>query len=118
MRLRNRGARCRVHVARSPARMSAISSTIGPGQSRRRICLAVAQSRGSAMIDDNGGFGVRLRALRLAAGISQQELAERSGMSVRAISNLERGRTRWPYRHSLKRIADSLGLTGAQREAF
>jgi tetratricopeptide (TPR) repeat protein/DNA-binding XRE family transcriptional regulator len=70
------------------------------------------------MIDDNGGFGVRLRALRLAAGISQQELAERSGMSVRAISNLERGRTRWPYRHSLKRIADSLGLTGAQREAF
>ena len=70
------------------------------------------------MIDENGGFGVRLRALRSAAGISQQELAERSGLSIRAISNLERGRTRWPYRHSLKRIADSLGLDGAEREAF
>lgn len=70
------------------------------------------------MIDDNGGIGVRLRALRAAAGISQQELAERSGLSIRAISNLERGRTRWPYRHSLKRLADSLGLTGAEREAF
>jgi transcriptional regulator with XRE-family HTH domain len=70
------------------------------------------------MVDDNGGFGGRLRALRAAAGISQQELAERSGLSIRAIGNLERGRTRWPYRHSLKRIADSLGLAGAEREAF
>ena len=70
------------------------------------------------MSEDDGVFAIRLRALRQAAGISQQELADRSGLSVRAISNLERGRTRWPYRNSLERLADSLTLAGTQREDF
>ena len=47
--------------------------------------------------------------------MSQQELAERSGLSVRAISNLERGRTRWPYPGSLHRLADALGLSDEAR---
>lgn len=70
------------------------------------------------MSEDDGVFAVRLRALRQAAGVSQQELADRSGLSVRAISNLERGRTRWPYRDSLERLADSLHLAGTQRADF
>ncbi len=64
------------------------------------------------------GFGARLRAGREAAGLSQQELAERSGLSVRAISNLERGRTQWPYRASLSRLADALGLQETARVEF
>jgi tetratricopeptide (TPR) repeat protein/transcriptional regulator with XRE-family HTH domain len=43
--------------------------------------------------------------------MSQQELAERSGLTVRMISNLEHGRTRSPYPHSLRRLADALGLS-------
>jgi hypothetical protein len=31
-------------------------------------------------------------------------------MSIRAISNTERGQARWPYRDSLARLADALGL--------
>jgi tetratricopeptide (TPR) repeat protein/DNA-binding XRE family transcriptional regulator len=70
------------------------------------------------MIDEVAGFGPRLRAYREAAGLSQQELAERAGMSVRAVSNLERGRTRWPYPDSLSRLADGLVLADAARSQF
>lgn len=70
------------------------------------------------MNDDIRAFGARLRAHRRAAGLSQQELAERAGLSIRAISNLERGRTRSPYRDSLVRLADSLSLSGGARQEF
>jgi transcriptional regulator with XRE-family HTH domain len=50
--------------------------------------------------------------------LSQQELAERSGLSVRAISDLERGRTRFPYQDSLARLAGALGLRGPARTEF
>ncbi len=67
---------------------------------------------------DVGGFGERLRACRLSAELSQQELAERSGLGLRTISDLERGRTRWPYRDSLHRLADALGLRDGARAEF
>jgi tetratricopeptide (TPR) repeat protein/transcriptional regulator with XRE-family HTH domain len=57
-----------------------------------------------------------LRRHRLASGLSQEELAEKSGLSVRAIGNLESGRTRRPHRGSVRAIADALALTQAQRE--
>ncbi|HEX8867019.1 MAG TPA: helix-turn-helix transcriptional regulator, partial [Lentzea sp.] len=43
-------------------------------------------------------FGARLVHHRKAAGLSQEELSERSGVSVRAISDMERGRARSPQR--------------------
>jgi tetratricopeptide (TPR) repeat protein/transcriptional regulator with XRE-family HTH domain len=67
---------------------------------------------------DGGGFGARLRACREAAGLSQQELAGRSGLSIRAVRNMERGRTLWPYRDSLVRLADGLALREAARAEF
>jgi tetratricopeptide (TPR) repeat protein/transcriptional regulator with XRE-family HTH domain len=54
--------------------------------------------------------GGRLRHARIAAGMSQEELADRSGMSVRAISDLERGRTRRPYPRSIRLLASALRL--------
>jgi tetratricopeptide (TPR) repeat protein/transcriptional regulator with XRE-family HTH domain/DNA-binding SARP family transcriptional activator len=63
-------------------------------------------------------FGPQLRARRQSAGLSQEELAERSGLTVRTVRNLERGRSRWPYRDTLRRLADALGLGGAARAAF
>jgi len=39
-------------------------------------------------------------------------------MSVRAISDLERGRTRWPHPDSVDRLADALELGGARRAEF
>jgi tetratricopeptide (TPR) repeat protein/transcriptional regulator with XRE-family HTH domain len=54
--------------------------------------------------------GLSLRRQRKAAGLTQQELAERSGVSVRAISDLERGRSRKPYPRSVRMLTDALGL--------
>ncbi|HEX9623427.1 MAG TPA: helix-turn-helix transcriptional regulator, partial [Streptosporangiaceae bacterium] len=70
------------------------------------------------MGDDDEHFGLRLRTRRQSARMSQQELARRSGLSIRTISDLERGRTRWPYRDSLSRLADALELTGPARSDF
>jgi transcriptional regulator with XRE-family HTH domain len=70
------------------------------------------------MDDGAGGFGSRLRACRESSGLSQQELAERSGLSIRAISKLECGRTRWPYPDSVDRLADALDLRDAGRAGF
>jgi tetratricopeptide (TPR) repeat protein/transcriptional regulator with XRE-family HTH domain len=56
-----------------------------------------------------------LRSYRLRAGMTQEELAQLSGLSVRTVRNLEVGRTR-PYRDSLRRLADALRLPAAVRE--
>jgi transcriptional regulator with XRE-family HTH domain/tetratricopeptide (TPR) repeat protein len=46
----------------------------------------------------------------MAAGLTQEDLAERSGVSVRAIADLERGRTRRPYPSSVRALVQALGL--------
>ena len=63
-------------------------------------------------------FGACLLSCRESAGLSQEELAGRAGLSIRAISNLERGRTTAPHRRSLERLADALALRGEARERF
>jgi tetratricopeptide (TPR) repeat protein/DNA-binding XRE family transcriptional regulator len=70
------------------------------------------------MAEDARGFDVRLAGCRLLAGLSQQELAERSGLSVRTIGNLERGRARWPHPETVRRLADALELRGGARDEF
>ena len=70
------------------------------------------------MTDGSAAFGSRLSSCRRSAELSQEELAECSGLSIRAISNLERGRTRWPHPESVRRLADALQLQGKAREAF
>jgi len=54
--------------------------------------------------------GEWLRKQRVGAGLTQEDLAERSGVSVRAIADLERGRTRRPYPSSVRALARALGL--------
>ena len=61
-------------------------------------------------------FGELLRYYRLMSGLTQEELADRSGLSVRTIANMERGRTTRPYRRSVRSLADALALPGPQRE--
>jgi transcriptional regulator with XRE-family HTH domain len=51
-------------------------------------------------------FGVLLQQCRLAAGLSQEELAERAGLSRRGISDLERGARRMPYAATVRRLAE------------
>src|SRR5712691_3504249 len=57
--------------------------------------------------------GEWLRHQRVAAGLTQEDLAELSGVSVRTIADLERGRTRKPYPSSLRALVRALGLPDA-----
>ncbi|MEV4514215.1 helix-turn-helix domain-containing protein [Dactylosporangium sp. NPDC049525] len=63
-------------------------------------------------------LGPRLRALRVRAGLTIEALAEVSGVSVRAISDTERGRSRAPQPWTVAALAAGLGLAPADAEAF
>ena len=52
-------------------------------------------------------FGELLRQHRAAAGFTQEELAERAGLSVRGLRYLERGLHR-PYRDTVQRLLEVL----------
>ncbi|MEU6106474.1 ATP-binding protein [Streptomyces flaveolus] len=60
-----------------------------------------------------GGFGTLVHRLRTEAGLSQEELAHAAGVSVRALSDMERGRTRGPQRRTVQALAAVLGLDEA-----
>jgi predicted ATPase/transcriptional regulator with XRE-family HTH domain len=59
-----------------------------------------------------------LRRFRLAAGLSQEALAERARMSANGIGALERGYRRSPQRETLALLAGALALDDTQREGF
>ena len=65
--------------------------------------------------ESGSAFGEQLRRFRVAAGLSQEALAERSGLSVQAIGALETGKRRRPYPHTVATLADALGLTETER---
>jgi predicted ATPase/DNA-binding XRE family transcriptional regulator len=66
---------------------------------------------------DGGSFGALLRRHRTAAGLTQEELAEHSGLSVRGLKYLERD-GRKPYPDTVRRLADALDLSGEARGRF
>jgi transcriptional regulator with XRE-family HTH domain/tetratricopeptide (TPR) repeat protein len=68
--------------------------------------------------DKPSTFGELLVEHRRAAGLTQEGLAEASGMSVRALRDLERGRAQAAQRRSAEMLADGLGLGGDEREVF
>ena len=65
-----------------------------------------------------GDFGATLRRLRLAAGLTQEALAERAGLSAKALSDLERRPDRLPRLTTVALLADALRLEPADRQAF
>lgn len=63
-------------------------------------------------------FGARLKALREAAGFTQEELATIAGLSVHAVSALERGERRRPHVETVRALSAALDLSGTTRDAF
>jgi transcriptional regulator with XRE-family HTH domain len=78
----------------------------GPGE-RPRAETAVTR----AITGVSEGCGELLRRYRVAAGLSQEELAERAGLSAHGISDLERGARRVPYPDTVHRLALALELS-------
>lgn len=66
-------------------------------------------------IEGASTLGSVLRGLRESAGLSQEELAERAGLSPHANSALERGTRTRPYPHTLRSLAGALDLDEDQR---
>jgi tetratricopeptide (TPR) repeat protein/transcriptional regulator with XRE-family HTH domain len=63
-------------------------------------------------------FGELLRKLRADAGLTQEELASSARLSVRAVSDLERGVNQTARKDTARLLADALRLDGATRAAF
>src|SRR5579859_5875798 len=95
-------------------------ATILPAESRPRVAGEAGPREGKRHVEDEHPetaatgleaaprSGELLRRYRLAAGLTQEALAERSGLSARSIQHLERGETR-PYRDTLQRLVKALG---------
>jgi predicted ATPase/transcriptional regulator with XRE-family HTH domain len=71
-----------------------------------------------AMGMDGDSFGARLRRLREAAALTQEELAERAGLAAKGVGALERGERRRPHPHTLRALANALGLGGDELAAL
>ncbi|MDP9353458.1 MAG: helix-turn-helix domain-containing protein [Chloroflexota bacterium] len=67
--------------------------------------------------DRSTDFGELLRHHRVAAGLTQEGLAERAGLSERAIRDLEQGVSR-ARRDTLQLLAEALRLSSDQRVTF
>jgi len=65
-----------------------------------------------------GSFGAQLKALREAAGFTQEELATIAGLSVHGVSALERGERRRPHLDTVRALCGALDLSEATRESL
>ena len=60
----------------------------------------------------------QLKEYRKARRMTQEDLAESAQVAIRTISDIERGISQTPQRHTLLALADALGLTGNGRADF
>jgi tetratricopeptide (TPR) repeat protein/transcriptional regulator with XRE-family HTH domain len=63
-------------------------------------------------------FGLLLRGHRVRAGLTQNELAAEATISVRALRNIEAGKIERPHPRTVRRLAEALGLAGADTARF
>src|SRR4051812_25999672 len=68
--------------------------------------------------DLDADFGELIARRRRDLGITQEELAERAEISVRGISDLERGARRSPHLHTVQRLLEALEVPPSGQEAY
>ncbi len=66
-----------------------------------------------ALSDVLAAFGMKLRAARERVGVSQEKLAELSGLHRTYVSSVERGRCNISLQN-IERLAQALGVTMAE----
>jgi predicted ATPase/transcriptional regulator with XRE-family HTH domain len=82
--------------------------------------VGTVRGRKAAKVDASTGstFGKLLRSHRTSANLTQEELAERTGLTPQAIGKLERGERRRPHKYTVGELAEALGLTGQDLARF
>ncbi len=70
------------------------------------------------MDEQVASFAGLLRGMREARSLTQEELAEGAGLTVKAIGALERGERRRPYPHTVRSLAEAMELDEAERTAL
>src|ERR1700730_2380113 len=101
-------------MARRPDRRGEVETDDSDGLQGRMGRSGAETERDAVPADGSAPFASLLRRLRLRAALTQEELAERSGLSVEAISALERGFRRHPRTATLALLASALDLTAAE----
>jgi transcriptional regulator with XRE-family HTH domain len=82
------------------------------------VCAGAAVGSRVMRTGAPGSFGAQLKALREAAGYTQEELATISGLSVHGVSALERGERRRPHVETVRALSAALDLSGPARDAL
>ncbi len=96
-----------------------LSVTLGPWYHAVRTGALFKRRVGLSMSpEQEPSFGVRLRQLREAAGLTQEELAGRASLTPHAVSDLERGKRRHPYPHTVRSLAEALELPEDERASL
>jgi predicted ATPase/transcriptional regulator with XRE-family HTH domain len=89
-----------------------MAGTLRVFRSSCRVGILKVVEKGGSRRDS---FGVRLRALREAAGLTQEELASMAGLTARGIGMLERGQRSHPYPHTVRSLSDAMKLSDTER---
>jgi transcriptional regulator with XRE-family HTH domain len=74
-----------------------------------------SHARGSETMPDQTSFSALLKRYRQAAGLSQEALAAKAGLSTRAVSDLERGIYHIPRYDTLRLLLEALALPEPQQ---
>jgi len=70
------------------------------------------------VMDQPSAFGDLLKQYRMARGLTQIALADRARLSVRGISDIERGVHRAPQTETVRQLSDALRLSSQERAAL
>ncbi|MFF9045742.1 helix-turn-helix domain-containing protein [Streptomyces parvulus] len=92
--------------------------TVAAATSQRVACAEGIIMRQAASNAGITAFGPLLRQVRLDHGLTMEELAEASGVSMRAIGDMERGRSARPRRGTVTALAQGMRLEGDAYDAF
>jgi DNA-binding XRE family transcriptional regulator len=95
------------HRARTRQEHSECSDLVAPVSRACRVGILKVVERGGSRRDS---FGARLRGLREAAGLTQEELASMAGLTARVISIFERGLRSHTYPYTVRLLADAINF--------
>src|ERR1700720_1397849 len=85
---------------------------------RRRMTPTVPASRSGKGHGDDGSARNRIRAYRIAAGLTQQQLARTAGISIGVVRDLEQGRTTRLRTGSADALTRAFGFDDGQAREF